>query len=338
MSQRVYYVGVDMAQANFEASLWRQEPAEGLGRYENQTAGFEGLKQALTQRTEPEGVIHLIVEPTGGYELGLVSYGLEQGWLVSLPNPKQVRDWAKSQGRRAKTDKLDSLVLAAYGAKQKLHLYQPAPVAVEQLDDLLHRQQDLQQMLGQERNRLHALQVRPEVAPYVLQSVKRHIELIEKELAELEQVINDLLDQNPELKQHRRRLQSVPGVGPKNSLVLLVLLARWQALTQGQGSAKALTAYVGLDPTPYESGSSVYRRATISKMGNTQLRSQLYLGALGGVRGHNPLRDFYGQLVSRGKAKKLALVASARKILIWSWAVFSQQLDFDPKKVNPAFV
>jgi transposase len=335
---KTIYVGVDIGQRNFEASLWRQEPAEGLGRYENQAEGYEALSEVLAQRQEPEAVIHLIVEPTGGYELGLVSYALGQGWLVSLPNPKQVRDWAKSQGRRAKTDKLDSLVLAAYGAKQKLHLYQPAPVAVEQLDDLLHRQQDLQQMLGQERNRLHALKVRPEVAPYVLQSVQRHLELIEKDLAELAQAIDELLDQNPDLKQHRQRLQSVPGVGPKNSLVLLVLLARWQVLTQGQGSGKALTAYVGLDPTPYESGSSVYRRATISKMGNTHLRSQLYLGALGGVRGHNPLRDFYGQLVSRGKAKKLALVASARKILIWSWAVFSQQLDFDPKKVNPAFV
>lgn len=337
MNQTIY-VGVDMAQSGFEASVWQQETAEALGSYENQEAGYEALSQEVARRREPEAVIHLIVEPTGGYELRLVSYALEQGWRVSLPNPKQVRDWAKSQGRRAKTDKLDSLVLAAYGAKQKLHLYQPAPVAVEQLDDLLHRQQDLQQMLGQERNRLHALNVRPEVAPYVLQSVTRHLELIEKDLAELEQAINDLLDQNPDLKQHRQRLQSVPGVGPKNSLVLLVLLARWQALTQGQGSAKALTAYVGLDPKPYESGTSVYRRATISKMGNTQVRSQLYLGALGGVRGHNPLRDFYGQLVSRGKAKKLALVASARKILIWSWAVFSQQLDFDPKKVNPDFV
>ena len=337
MSQ-VLTVGVDMSQASFEASYWGGEDSESLGGYENQEAGYEQLKAALERQGAAGQVIQLIVEPTGGYELGLVGYALEQGWQVSLPNPKQVRDWAKSQGRRAKTDKLDSLVLAAYGAKQKLHLYHPAPAEVEQLDDLLHRQQDLQQMLGQERNRLHALQARPAVAGYVLKSVKRHLELLEADLAELEQVISELLAQHVYLKQQRQRLLKVPGVGPKNSLVLLVLLARWQALTQGQGSGKALTAYVGLDPSPYQSGTSVYRRATISKMGNSRLRSQLYLGALGGVRGHNPLRDFYGRLVSRGKAKKLALVAAARKILIWSWAVFSQQLEFDPKKVDPNFV
>ena len=62
------------------------------------------------------------------------------------------------------------------------------------------------------------------------------------------------------------------------------------------------------------------------------------MGALGGVRAHSPLRNFYQALVNRGKAKKLALVASARKILVWAWTCFSRNLDFDPKIIDPNFV
>jgi len=62
------------------------------------------------------------------------------------------------------------------------------------------------------------------------------------------------------------------------------------------------------------------------------VRRYLYLGALGGVHGKNALRTFYRRLVSRGKAKRLALVAAAHKILIWAWAVFSQGVDFDPSR------
>lgn len=94
-------------------------------------------------------------------------------------------------------------------------------------------------------------------------------------------------------------------------------------------------AFAGLDPQPFESGHSVYKRATISKMGDEMIRNKLYMGALGGVRGKNVLADFYKRLVGRGKAKRLALVAAARKILVWSWAVFVKEVDFDATKATP---
>jgi transposase len=82
------------------------------------------------------------------------------------------------------------------------------------------------------------------------------------------------------------------------------------------GSGKALTAYVGLDPRTYESGGTIYKRATISRMGDRTLRSFLFMDAFGGVRSYNPSRTFYERLVDRGKPKRLALAASARKILV----------------------
>lgn len=331
------YVGIDVAKNHLDVAVWLARGGQSLTRQANTPEGFAALATVLAGVIPNDQQIHLVLEPTGGYELALVNFALEQSWLVSLPNPKQVRDWAKGQGRRAKTDRQDALMLAEYGATQ-----QPAPQAalpenLRQLELLLARQLDLQQMLRQERNRQHSLAHRPNVAEPVQSSVDRLIDWLVTELAQIEQALADLIDQDPDLRAKLKRLREVPGIGPKNGPHLLLLLARWQVLTAGQGTPKELTAHVGLDPQTFQSGTSVFKRATISKMGNPVIRSLLYMGALGGVRGQNPLRTFYQRLVGRGKAKPLALVASARKILTWAWIVFSRDIPFDPAKIDPSF-
>jgi transposase len=127
-------------------------------------------------------------------------------------------------------------------------------------------------------------------------------------------------------------LRTVPGIGERSGLPLLVVLGRWEARTAGQGTAQGLVAYAGLDPQPYESGTSVQRHAAIARQGNRALRSRLYWCALGALRGDTPLRAFYHRLLAHHKPKKLALVAAARKILIWAWAVYRDQTPFDPAR------
>jgi transposase len=94
-------------------------------------------------------------------------------------------------------------------------------------------------------------------------------------------------------------------------------------------------AYVGLDPQPYQSGTSVRKRAAISRKGDRTVRRRLFMGALGGIRGKTVLQQLYRGLVGGGKAKKVALVAAARKILIWAWAVYRQQTSFDRTRGMP---
>jgi transposase len=178
------------------------------------------------------------------------------------------------------------------------------------------------------------LSVRPGAAAAVATSLERAIAELERELVALKDAIRAHLCAHGELQRAARRLRSVPGIGERNVPWLLVLLHRWHTLTGGQGRAKGLVAYVGLDPRPFESGSSVRRRATISRMGAAHLRRRLFLSAFGGIRGRNPLREFYDRLVARGKAKRLALIAAARKLLTWAWAVFRTGLSFDTAKAR----
>jgi transposase len=93
-----------------------------------------------------------------------------------------------------------------------------------------------------------------------------------------------------------------------------------------------VVAYVGLDPHPHESGTSVLRHARMSRQADRLLRARLYMGALGTLRGDNPLHACYQRLVDRGKPKKLALLASARTLLVWAWAVFTSGRPFDAAK------
>lgn len=326
------YVGIDMSKARFDVALCPEREATTLGQYTNNEKGFQKMAKELVAeiKSNNETAVHLIVEPTGGYEKRLVAFAFDQGWRVSLPNPKQVRDWAKGMGVRAKNDPLDSRTLAEYGA-----ICQPAPenrlaAEVSALDTLLRRREDLEQMLREEKNRRQALDYKPHASPAAKESVDRLIEMLEEELEQVEAAMKELLNQHQDLKTQARLLLTVSGIGDKTVLIILVFLHRWEARTAGQGSAKGLVAFAGLDPQERRSGDSVFERPTISKMGCTFTRHKLYMAAKGGVSARSgPLRHFFDRLRGRGKAFDLVLIAAARKILVWAFAIFSRQVPFD---------
>lgn len=324
------YVGIDMAAASFEAAVWQAGRTRRLGGFANTPAGLAACAQAVTGLAG-EASVWLIVEPTGGYEQAWLNLALEAGWRISRPNPRQVRHWIKGQGGRAKTDRLDADHLAAFGAQQQPPVWHPLPPAVQALDDLLARRADLEASLRQERNR-QASAARNGTHPAVAASLAAVLTALQAALTQVETAITQHLAQQPDLQAQVRLLRSVPGVGAKTVLPLLVLLTRWQVLTDGQGLAKSLVAYVGLDPQTAQSGTSLQGPGMISRMGNKAVRHWLFMSALGGKRGRNPLRAFFERLVGRGKPKKVALVACMRKILIWAWAVFRQQTPFDPTR------
>lgn len=330
--QQTLVVGVDIAKKDFAVAYRVGAVTVDLGKFDNNAAGYAALQSRLAQACGEHGVsqIQVVLEATGGYEAALLAYAYEQRWGVSMPNPKKVRDWAKGVGYRVKTDRVDARILAHYGVERQPPLRPQLAVEVTQLDSLLKRRLDLEQTLHQEQTRLSEMAGRPGLAPQVEESLRQVIEALTQALAGIEQAIDELTERHEPLQTQMVRLLALPGVGPKVVLPLLVKLFQWHNLTSGEGEATGLVAYIGLDPQPYESGRSVRKHAGISKMGDSEVRRLLYMGALGGVRGNNPLKPFYQRLVGRGKAKKVALVAAARKILVWAWTLFSRQLDWNP--------
>jgi transposase len=327
---RRLYVGVDVAQADLAVAIaWGEAPAEYWGKQPNTVAGCAALVAQVQRQQTACGAetVHLIVEPTGKMEAEVVDAAYQAGWLVTLVNLNRTCNWRAAQGRRAKTDRQDALLLAQYGADEQPEPQQQLAAELEELESLLNRRQDLEKLLRSERNRLGQLPRRS--APTVRQSLARSIKALEQELDTIEAAIRQLQQAHHCLRLQLRQLLSIPGVGVKIAPFLLVWLSRFLAKTNGRGTAKQFVAFLGLDPKPHQSGKS-HRRSTISRQGNATLRSLLFFGALGGVRGRNPLAAFYTSLLAHNKPKKLALVACARKIATWAWAVLAHNSFFDP--------
>lgn len=325
-------VGVDMAKTEFAAgSIW-QAQYHYQGKQDNSEQGCRTFIEAMETLQQASGAaaIHLIIEPTGGYEAQLVSQAYQRQWRVTLVNPLTVRRWQQGRGKRGKADRLDTQMLTLFGADQNPPAQRPTDEAAAQLDSLLRRKDDLQKLLQGERNRLDQATRQPKTPAAVRESIQRTLDALAQELAAIETALRQLFRTHDELACQLKQLKSVPAIGQKSAPYLLALFHRFAAKTNGQGTAKQLVAFVGLDPQPFESGSSIYQRPTISKQGDGPMRSRLFLCALGGVRGKNRLKEIYTALTARGKAKKLALVACARKALVWAWAVFTQDTTFDP--------
>ena len=332
----VLTVGIDVSQDKLDVAITNknQDKPVDLGTFSNRNKGHKKLLRQLKNEVKKHDIksIRIIIEPSGGYEQPIARFALDHQWIVNMVNPFKVRKWAESEGIRAKTDRMDARLLANFAiAKGTLPEWQPQEEHIAQLDEMLKRKEELEQSLLREKNRLNALLLKLKFKGSALASIKRSIEWIQDEIRRLENDINDHIQKHTDLKDQVKELKKVPGVGDKNSLHFLVLFHRWSSLTQDLGSAKQLTSYVGLDPVPRSSGSSIKYHEAISRKGNPTLRKMLYLGALGGVFGskNGLLRSFYNRLTSRGKHKKLVLIACARKILIWAWTIFRNKTSFD---------
>jgi len=326
-------VGVDVAKATIAVAIWlsSEQRAENIGKLANTEEGFAQLAQAVEAQRKAQGAggVHLTLEPTGKYEARLAYYAHQQGWRVSVVNPAAVRDYAGSLGRRAKTDKQDAIILARFTADRHPVAWNPPPQALDELQMLLSRRADLTSMLQMERNRQHSFSARVHIAPMVVRTLQQNIKQLSTALADIDQAINDLIDDNQPLADDAERIDSIPGVGPKTTPPLLAILMQWNLITDGQGDHRGLTAYVGLDTLISESGTSVRKKGTISKRGSTLTRSALYQSALGSIRGKNALHEYYDSLLAKGKRKKVALVAVAHKILIWAWHIFITKKSYD---------
>lgn len=329
------YVGVDSGRDTLVVALFREgqdASPRPMGSFPNRPEAFDALFQQVRQQAQGEEVVW-VIEPCGGYERPLMYWLSEQGQCILYPNPRQVRQWQQGRGRRAKTDPLDSQMLAQYGAEQRkdLHPWKPWPEPALHLLRLAERLRELETERQREQNRLGAYQ-RQGVSPDApeIRDLEEHLQFLDRLIRRTKRHIRRLYQDFPHLESLRRRLLSVPGVGAKTVHLLVALVVRWAQL--GRRDAKGLVAYLGLDPRIHQSGVRP-PRGHISKRGDVRWRSLLVAAARGGLRGaDSPLARFYRRLRERGKSHMVALVAAARKIVVWAWAVYCSGEVFDPQR------
>ena len=276
----------------------------------------------------------VVMEATGVYWMKLATALHQAGFVVSVINPAQAHYFARALLKRGKTDTMDARRLAQLAVQLQPAPWQPAPEVYEQLYQRLLQRDNLLEMIQQERNRLHALRQRPVIVEDVLLRLQDHIALLQAQVADIDAELERLLSTDTPWATSARCVRSIKGFGLLATAWLLVATRDFTACTMPEQVA----SYAGLVPRPFESGSSIRGRPTIGHAPHARLRRALYMAALSAVQ-HNPaIKAFYNRLLERGKPKKVALCACARKLLHIAWAVAHSQKMFDPDYHKQALV
>ncbi len=323
----MFFIGADIDKRKVHCVLLL-DPVTGRNRKKvvpNTPAGMEQLVAWGCKQTDASvGDLHVIMEATGPYHETAAQTLYEAGTTVSVVNPKQIKDYAKGIGHKAKNDPQDALALADYGAKQHPRPWQPSPPEFRRLQALLQRLEALEKDLQRERNRREKASVGYDASPPVLASLERSITFLEQEKKRLLNEIDEHIDGHPQLRKDRDCLQSIPGIGPVLSRWALMLLQHGQRFA----SAGQFAAYLGLTPTEHCSGTSVHQPPHMSKIGPGHLRAKFYMAAMVAAQ-HNPVvRAHYERLLERGQCKMSALGGAMRKLAHICFGVVKNQTDF----------
>jgi transposase len=290
------FIGVDVSKAQLDVAVFGQKRLTHFAQTQEGIAAFcehvRGLQPLL-----------VVLEATGGIEMPAALALAEAGIALSVVNPRQAREFAKASGRLAKTDDIDAHSLAHFA-----QAIRPAPTQLPDEDQrhlraLQDRRRQLIEMYQMEKNRLFS-------TPFALRkALQEHLDWLSQQVGKVDSDIEECLKQNASWLRANEQLQSVPGVGKVTASTLLSCLPEL-----GQLSGKQIAALVGVAPFARDSGTLRGRR-TVSG-GRAGVRSVLYMSALVGTRHNAVLRRFYESLLSRGKSKKVALVACMRKLLV----------------------
>lgn len=293
------FVGIDVAKA--ELVVVSRPPAAGLV-VSNDDAGVK----ALVSRLAAQAPTLIVVEATGGYEMPCVAALAAAQLPVVVVNPRQVRDFAKSTGQLAKTDRIDAAVLALFAERIRPAVTIIPDETTRELDSLITRRRQLVDMLQAEKNRLGQAIGRPQRA--AKKSLKKHIAYLERELAMADGDLQTLVRESPVWRERDDLLQSVPGIGP---VVARTLLAELPEL--GRLDRRAIAKLVGVAPMNCDSG--MWRGRRTIQGGRASVRAVLYMAALVAARRNPTIQRFYQRLLAAGKPKKVILVACMRKLL-----------------------
>lgn len=322
----MFFIGIDVSKAKLDCSLLL-DVTSGKRKTKtvaNSKAGGSDLLAWCVKQAVIVADLHAIMEGTGVYHEQAALALFDAGTIVSIVNPAQAKDFGKSLGVRTKTDGIDSLILAKYGALLSPKPWSPPSQEARELQALLSRREAIAQDLQRERNRLEKTET-TELPPLIQQSILDTIAFLEHQLEKLQRNIDQHIGKHPNLKKDRDLLTSIPAVGPQVGNHMLAVLHNHQFR-----SAEQFAAYLGLVPVERQSGSSLKGRPRLSKTGPAHLRAKLYMAAVVATR-HNPhLKNLYQRLQANGKSKMSALAAVMRKLAHLCFGVVKTRTPYQP--------
>jgi transposase len=288
-------VGIDTGQVLLDVYV------RPLGEFQSFENNAEGIRSAIRfiHKLKPTRVL---IEATGRLEMAFFCAAFKARLPVCVCNPIQVRKFAQSCGRLAKTDKLDAQDIAYYGEIMKPNLSHLKPEKLRLLSDLLTVRSQCLDMSTMQKNRLQRM---PRT---VHKPIRNVLNAIAKEVARIDQQLDQLVAEIPHYQERVNQLTSAKGVGKVLAYTLLSDLPEL-----GNLNRKEIAALVGVAPMNRDSGKHKGKRKI--RGGRHKVRTVLFVSMLSAIQCHPSIKPMYQRLVAAGKPKKVAIVACMRKQL-----------------------
>ena len=310
-------LGVDIAKLTFVACL--VHGSQRLrGQFANTPAGFRGVLSWLRKAGASSAIVAL--EATGPYSSGLAQAAHAAGHRVLVFNPRRVLEYARSTGRRNKTDRVDAELIARFvlsRPREELAWWQPLPAPQAALRELLRRQADLELSLQAEQRRLEV------AAPAVLPSVRRTVRWLSGELARLEQMIQRHLQQHTALAGDVARLRTIGGCGEKTTRLLTAEIPRHFR------TARAVAAWLGVVPRQNLSGTSVRGGGHVGHEA-PWLRAKLYFPAVTAMRCDPRCMALANRMRVLGHGGMSIVLAVLHKLIRTAFGLLKHGTTYDP--------
>ena len=320
------YIGIDVAKATLQ--IYIPDGKIDIEISNTQTA-LKNLHSKLKRlyKKEIENVV-FVYESTGSYSTILETFSQKQNIKCFKVGAVQSASFAKTIKNRSKTDKVDARMLSRMSM-----LATPRDIKVPYRDAKAHQIRSLMkyyQSLIKEENRhsnyREAAKYNNEDS-YVLKRLDQKIKSLKKEQNTLIDKILQIIKDNKTYKKAYDNIISINSVGEKSAIILLYLFLRYP-----NASRQHITALCGLDPIHRESGTSLKKRAKISKQGMSLVRSILFMPVMTAVVRNEEMKYHYDKLLARGKCKSLAQIAIMRKMILLAHSLYKNDEKYDPLK------
>jgi transposase len=304
------FVGIDISKTQMDVAIWDNEET---WEFENEAAGW----QEMVEKAKELNPSLIVVEASGGIEQRVVAELYLEELPVAIVNPTRVRNFARSTGQLAKTDKLDARLIAHFAQAVRPKVRPLRTAEQDHLNALVTRRRQVVQILTAEKNR------RSTTHSTLRKRLQKHIEWLNAELEVLDEEIEQYIQEIPSWRKNATLLRSVPGVGPVTASTLLAELPEL-----GSRNRQQIAALVGVAPLNKDSGKMRGKRRVFG--GRAPVRRTLYMATLVATRVNPVIRSFYEHLLAQGKEKKVALTACMRKLLVILNSMIRNQQSWSP--------
>jgi transposase len=288
----------------------------------NSLEGFQQLQNWANENECPDLVF--VMEATGVYYENLAYWLSDHDRTVSVQLPNKVKHYAKSLNLKTKTDNVDARMISRMGLERKLGIWQMPSKIMREIKFLSRECQEIKAKLVVARNQMHARKHSYGCPISIEKRLNREIRLLETQLIEIEAEMRTAAMADSQLYDKIERISTIPGI---SFMTIVTILGETNGFAL-VSNARQLTSYAGLDIQQDQSGNKE-GKSHISKKGNSFIRHALYMPALCATRFNPTMKAFYDGIVDRKPAKKIAVTAVVRKLLILMYTLWKNNTEFN---------